>query len=102
MKNIKEFLLSKDNNKLANDFQLGDVVKTKFVDKTTFLIVNMDEDYLYVFHLFKNPESYTYDDFKKDMLLVSWCTRDDITEKIGHLDLDERTIRLFQNMTKSK
>lgn len=102
MKHIKEFLLSKDNNKLANDFQLGDIVKTKFADKSTFLIVNMDEDYLYVFHLFKNPEFYTYDDFKKDMLLVSWCTRDDITENIGHLDLDERTIRLFQNMAKSK
>lgn len=102
MKHIKEFLLSKNNNKLTNDFQLGDVVKTKFADKSTFIIVKMDEDYLYVFHLFKHPTLYTYDDFKKDMLLVSWCTRDDITEKIDHLDLDERTIRLFQNIAKSK
>lgn len=104
MKNILEYLLGKNaNNKIKyNDIVVGDIVQIKYAQKTEFLVVKEDESYLYVFHLFKPVEDYTYEDFAMDKCLTSWCKIEDVKEIVAHVDLDEKTLKLFSNISKSK
>ena len=102
MKLINEYLLSKTKTSISkeDDLKVGDVVELIYGIRTTFLIVKVDENYIYVLHLFKNANSYIYNDFERDRLLTSWCKRDDVKQVIGHLDLDDKTISLFSNISK--